>query len=423
MVDVMGTNSPVHATEPERGESAELRYLASRSQVVPVRELLNAGPRAARFLARSTTRNLRFPEERLHPDIPTRTPRFGTAMGVWLDELLLAFMSTTRLNPSQEDLDRVSEEVTDGLAALEAAGALDDPSLAHRKPAKPPAMMTEARRYRGINFERVSFDSGYEPTIELPGTVRWQSLPANQKAHAYVLRHATPRPWLVQLHGFGMGRESDLVAMRSLHFHRNLGFNVLHPVFPSHGDRSSGASGEDVLTLDYLNNVHAVSQAVWEVRQLLAWAREDGTPLAVHGVSMGGYLGALLAGLAPDLHTVIAGVPTVDLAWVMERHAPEEELSSLAERDLVGERAQQIHRVVSPLAFEPQVPRNRRFVYAGVADRMATPGQAHRLWTHWGEPPVLWYRGAHVAFAWSREVRGFVDRALDDVGLAEEDPI
>ena len=376
-----------------------------------------------RFLARSTTRNLRFPEQRLHPDIPTRTPRFGTAMGVWLDELFLAFMSTTRLNPTSEDLDRIDDEVADALVALDAAGALENPALAHRTPTGPPAMMTEQRRYRGVTFERVSFDSNYEPTVQLPGTVRWQSLPANQRAHAYVLRHAEPRPWLVQLHGFGMGRESDLVAMRSLHFHRSLGFNVIHPVFPSHGDRSTGASGEDVLTLDYLNNVHAVSQAVWEVRQLLAWARRDETPLAVHGVSMGGYLGALLAGLAPDLHTVISGVPTVDLAWVMERHAPPEELEAMVERDLVGERAQRIHRVVSPLAFTPQVPRRRRFVYAGVADRMATPGQAHRLYSHWEEPQVLWYRGAHVAFAWSGEVRRFVDRALDDVGLAEEDPI
>jgi len=333
-------------------------------------------------------------------------------MGVWIDELMLAFMATTRLNLSSSELDRISDEVGEAIEALRAAGAFEDPTLAHRKPTAPPKMTSEAKSYRGISFQHVTFASGYEPTIELPGTTRWQSLAANQTAHAYVLRHREPRPWLVQLHGFGMGKVSDLVAMRSLHFHRDLGFNVIHPVFPSHGERSSGASGEEVLTLDYLNNVHAVSQAVWDVRQLLEWARGDDTAIAVHGVSMGGYLAALLAGLAPDLRTVISGVPTVDMAWVMQRHTPDEERLALDERQLTGERAQKIHRVISPLAFEPNVAPEGRFIYAGVADRMATPGQAHRLWKHWDEPSVLWYRGAHVSFAWSREVRRFVDRAL-----------
>ncbi len=214
----------------------------------------------------------------------------------------------------------------------------------------------------------------------------------------------------VALLGFTSGTTGEPKA--TMHFHRDLGFNVLHPVFPSHGPRSSGVSGEEVLTLDYLNNVHAVSQAVWDVRQLLDWAREDDQPIAIHGVSMGGYLAALLAGLAPDLHTVITGVPTVDMAWVMQRHTPDEERVALDERSLIGERAQKIHSVISPLAFTPNVPVERRFVYAGVADRMATPGQAYRLWTHWDEPSVLWYRGAHVSFAWSREVRRFVDRSL-----------
>ncbi len=412
----MAASSKLPETSTEAAAQAEISYLATMSQAIPVMELLAAGPRAARFLARSTTRNLRFPGAMSHPNIPTRTPSMGTAFGVWLDELMLAFMATTRLNPTDDDLDRISEEVTTAIAALDAAGAFKDPTVAHRKPTGAPKMTSESASYRGIPYQHVTYESGYDPTIELPGATRWQSHAANQVAHAYVLRHDEPRPWLVQLHGFGMGKPTDLIAMRSLHFHRDLGFNVIHPVFPSHGPRSSGVSGEEVLTLDYLNNVHAVSQAVWDVRQLLDWAREDDRPIAIHGVSMGGYLAALLAGLAPDLHSVITGVPTVDMAWVMQRHTPDEERIALDERSLLGERAQKIHSVISPLDFTPNVPVERRFIYAGVADRMATPGQAYRLWTHWDEPSVLWYRGAHVSFAWSREVRRFVDRSLREIG-------
>lgn len=398
-------------------EPARLRYLATRAQGFPLGKVLAAGPRATQFLARSTTRNLRFPEQLTHPDIPTRTPRPTTAFGVWADELMLAFMATTRLAFDDAELDRISDEVGAALESLRAAGALDDPARAHRNPETGPELTATPAGYRGVRYQHVTFASEYAPAVDLPGYERWQAIGPNRTAHAFVLRHRRPRPWLVQLHGFGMGKVSDLVAMRSLHFHRDLGFNVLHPVFPVHGERSSGVDGAEALTLDYLNNVHAVSQAMWDVRRLLRWIADDGQPVAVHGVSMGGYLAALLAGVEHDLHTVISGVPTVDLAWVMERHSPDHERLALDERQLLGERAQQIHSIISPLSFAPLVPPGNRYVYAGVADRMATPGQAHRLWSHWEQPSVLWYRGAHISFAWSGEVRRFVDRALHKSGL------
>ena len=172
--------------------------------------------------------------------------------------------------------------------------------------------------------------------------------------------------------------------------------------------------------MDYLNNVHAVSQAISDVRQVISWIEQeqpDAGPVAVHGVSMGGYLAAMLAGVEERVGCVISGVPTVDLAWVMKRHLPEEDRVLADEHRLLGDRADRIHSVVSPLALEPLVPHNQRFVYAGVADRMATPGQAYRLWEHWDQPSVLWYRGAHISFAWSREVRSFVDWALRSSGF------
>jgi hypothetical protein len=43
---------------------------------------------------------------------------------------------------------------------------------------------------------------------------------------------------------------------------------------------------------------------------------------------------------------------------------------------------------------------------------MTTPGEAHRLWTHWGRPDVCWYPGSHCASSWSREALRFVDGVL-----------
>ncbi|MEQ8842004.1 MAG: alpha/beta fold hydrolase [Acidimicrobiales bacterium] len=406
--------------EPRRGplDTAAGGYLLSRTSGISPFEILAAGPRASRFLLRSATRGLRG-GDRERPEIPTRIPTWSTAFGVWADELVLAFMATTRLSASDDDFARISDEVTDALAALEKAGALDDPRVLHPRPEAPTARIAPAR-YRGLRFEHLQFMSGYTPAVPLPGTTRWMSVTTNQTVHAYVLRHPTPRPWVVQLHGFGMGKESDVVALRARHLFSDLGVNVIQPVFPGHGPRAE-VGGEDALTMDYLNNVHAVSQAISDVRQVISWIEAtdpDAGPVAVHGVSMGGYLAALLAGLDERVGCVISGVPTVDLSWVMNRHLPEDDRVLADEYRLLGERAARIHSVVSPLALDPLVPHDRRFVYAGVADRMATPGEAYRLWVHWEQPSVLWYRGAHVAFAWSREVRSFIDRALRSSGYA-----
>jgi len=396
-------------------------YLASRSTGLSPLKLLAAGPRASQFMLRSATRGLRGGNRQSAPEIPTRVPTVGTAFGVWADELVLAFMATTRLSSSAADFARTAEEVGEALDVLRAAGMLDDPGALHPLRPPPDAHLAPAR-YRGIRYEHLTFPTGYEPAVPLPGTSRWMSVGSNQTVHAYVMRHRTPRPWVVQLHGFGMGNASDLVAMRARHLYQDLGLNVIQPVFPSHGPRAE-ADGEEALTMDYLNNVHAVSQAISDVRQLISWVQStqpDAGPVAVHGVSMGGYLAALLAGVDDRVGCVISGVPTVDLAWVMNRHLPESDRLLADEHRLLGERAEQIHSVVSPLTLSPVVPHARRFVYAGVADRMATPGQAYRLWEHWGQPSVLWYRGAHVSFAWSREVRGFVDRALRSSGFVHE---
>ena len=134
--------------------------------------------------------------------------------------------------------------------------------------------------------------------------------------------------------------------------------------------------------------------------------------MIVHGVSLGAYTAALLGGLEDGLSGIIAGVPSVDLPWVMRNHVPPQARPEVEAHGLFGELADQVHHVVSPLAFECRVLRDRRFIYAGVADRMAKPEAAHRLWEHWDEPSICWYGGSHVGFTLSREVRRYVDRAV-----------
>jgi hypothetical protein len=73
--------------------------------------------------------------------------------------------------------------------------------------------------------------------------------------------------------------------------------------------------------------------------------------------------------------------------------------------------------VVSPLVLEPQVPRERRYLFGGSADRLVPPDQLRDLWRHWQEPQIAWYPGAHVTFGLHPHVRQFVLHALRESGL------
>ena len=78
--------------------------------------------------------------------------------------------------------------------------------------------------------------------------------------------------------------------------------------------------------------------------------------------------------------------------------------------------------MVSPLTFEPKVPHDSRFIYAGLADRMAPPEQAQRLWEHWGEPEIAWYPGNHVGYLLTGEITRFVEVALSPWTIRREQP-
>lgn len=85
------------------------------------------------------------------------------------------------------------------------------------------------------------------------------------------------------------------------------------------------------------------------------------------------------------------------------------------------ELARPIGRMVSPLALEPRIPPQGRFIYAGVADRIVHPRQqVMQLWKHWGQPDIGWYHGGHTGFFQAKPVQRFVDAALVQSGLIRD---
>jgi hypothetical protein len=360
-------------------------------------------------------------QEPHHEGVPTPVPTLRLGAEVGLDEALLGTMSSTHVLARGDDLEEIRRDVHAARELYQERGWLEKPAAFH---ATPPPLEKPELRPRGIpglDFEHLSFESGYEPHPDEPGRERWLSARANRTAHAWVLRHpGGPRPWLVCVHGYQMGLPLiDLHAFEAARLHHRRGLNLLLPVLPLHGPRKKGRrSGDHFIAGDVMSTLHAEAQAMWDLRRLVGWVREQGggepesAPIGVYGLSLGGYNAALFASLEDELACVVAGIPLTDFSRAVWRHGPPLHLRYFEKRGVVHEEVAEVLRVVSPLAMEPRVPRERRYLFGAPADRLVPADQVRDLWAHWDEPRIVWYPGGHITFRLHAPVRALVDDAL-----------
>lgn len=384
----------------------------------PARALMSV-PRTARFMGVTATRNFRKDV----PGLPVPTLSAALAAQVAMDEAILAMAMGPNRYPRRADYERVGAELAEAAALFEREGWLGDPASYHRMPPPLPDPVTTRGWALGQTYERILFPSGWLPRPSEPGAERWASYEPNNTASAVILQHpGAPRPWVVGIHGFATGYAyMDLIGLHARHLHRDLGLNVALPVLPLHGARKiTRMSGENFLSFDLINTLHGLTQAVWDIRRVLSWVRmQDPQGIALYGVSLGGYVTALLTGLEDGLDAVIAGIPVVDFPAMFRDQSPHRIRLRAVEHNILDGNAELVHHVVSPLTFAPKVPHDRRFIFAGLGDRMAPPTQAHALWKHWDEPELQWYGGNHVGYLWSKQVTAFLGSSLAKAGLVE----
>ena len=374
-------------------------------------------PKALWYVLPPASRARRRPHEDASVPLPGRSPL--VAAHVAGDEFARAVFALGRMGAALAAQPRVTEEMREATRLFEERGWLAEPRSYHADVALPAAPLK--LRPAGGGWESVSFLSGYAPDPLEPGAARWASYVPNRLVSAYVLRHPEPRPWVVGLHGMSMGRPAiDRRVFRAAHLHRDLGVNVMLPILPLHGSRRADVRPRPGLpTPDTMDNIHGLAQAAHDVRTLLRWIREQGAPrIGVMGMSLGGYVTSLVAGLEPALDCVIAGIPAVDFPSIFAAHTPRPVRREDWYVEQV-ERARTLHRVVSPLSFQPATPVERRFIYAGTADRLLDPvRQSGALWEHWGRPAIYWFDRGHVVHVRGADVGRFVDSALRQTGLA-----
>ncbi len=338
-----------------------------------------------------------------------------------IDDLtLMAFRRRGHQRPA-DDLARTASETESAVEFYRTLGWMDTPELAYPQPTPPASFVATPARAARFHYQHITFPSGYLPPAGDPVGPRWSDLESNNTIHAWVMRHPGPqRPWMVCLHGTGMGRPlMDLGLFRANWLYKELGVNIACPILPLHGPRRATVPESFTFPSDHtLHNVHGTLQSVWDVRRVLASLRAQGnTEIGVMGISLGGMIAGLVGDLDADLNCVILGAPVAELGALIERHTAQSvDPGELRQIEL----ARQVDRIISPLSLTPKTPHDRRFIYAGVVDKMVHHRyHAGRIWKHWGEPAALWYRGGHASLGYSRDIAKFIERAMRATGLVE----
>lgn len=214
------------------------------------------------------------------------------------------------------------------------------------------------------------------------------------RAAARLFLHRVPaRSTVLLVHGYLGG---DYRVERWLWPVRRLlrrGHDVALVTLPGHGVRAPRDGAHPYPSRDAHATARTTRQAIRELRGLLAFFRARGSAVGAAGVSLGGFLVALLATVEPELSFAIPVVPLSDLTAFAMGQVPDTASRAQIERALPA--AALAHLSTSPLARPSLLPLGRVVVLGAIGDRIAPPSHAMELAHHFGGALEL-FPGGHL---------------------------
>lgn len=335
------------------------------------------------------------------------------------DALVLAGFRFTMRRAEVPQLERIRDELAAARALVRERGWLLSPEACHHPSPPPPEQIAVRERRSGLlRFQHLSAPSSFAADPSFPGGERWRAEVKHRTNHAWCLRHAEPgRPWVVCVHGFGLGRPAlDFMALSARRLHRRRGCNLLFPILNFHGPRGIGwRSGDGFFSGEVLDTFHAMVQSIHDIRSWMAWLRsESAEPPSFFGVSLGGYhaaAAAALEGSNSELGQLVLGVPMVDPAKTLWFHAPESWKAETRAAGIFEEDARELWSLTSPLSF-PEPELRSAAIFSATADLLIPHPQLEQLIDHWPSARLLHSRRSHVTFRTAPEVSRFVDANL-----------
>jgi len=295
----------------------------------------------------------------------------------------------------------------------------------------PPPVKVKARRLGRqvwaptVGFvELISFKSPYRVTFPKLRASYYRH-ERNATARAQHWRHEDgPRPTIIVVHGFTGSPYWFNSTFFSLPWFYSHGCDVVLVTLPFHGarnDRLAPFSGSGLFT-DGLGHFHeAMLQSVCDIRVLIDYLLSTGVEhVGITGLSLGGYVSALMAAVEPRLHVSIPNSAVTDMSSLLDGWFPAGQLLKLALRKtgVPEESFQASMNLHSPLNYRPVLSRDRLFIIGGLGDRLAPPEQSARLYEHWGHPQIEWFPGSHIVHVGRGHYLRAVGRFLKATGFS-----
>jgi pimeloyl-ACP methyl ester carboxylesterase len=274
------------------------------------------------------------------------------------------------------------------------------------------------------DVDLLSFESPYEVKYR-PARERYLSHHRNRTARAMHWRHEDgPRPTIIVVHGFTGSPywfNSNFFQLPWFYGH---GCDVVLVVLPFHGrrnDRPAPYNGSGLFADGLATFNEAMFQSVCDLHVVIDYLESSGVEkVGITGLSLGGYVTALMAAVDPRLQFAIPNSAVTDISTLIDRWFPAAQVVNAGLR--LGRVDRDLHtaalRLHSPLRHEVRLARDRLFIVGGLADRLAPPEQSARLWQHWGRPRLHWFPGSHILHLRRAVYLREIGRFLRDTGFS-----
>jgi dienelactone hydrolase len=313
----------------------------------------------------------------------------AAAFDVMATAAVSAHASRTGQARAKPHADRVRQ--LERLEARFREAALDD-FFAEPQPIVPGERFVRKLGSDGIVTD-LSWHSAYQP-LDPEVRERYVGVRENSVAVARSFVRGRGRPAVILIHGYMAGPFAFEERVWPIGRFDRAGFDVVLFTLPFHGLRARLGQGAvpEFPGPDPRVNVEGFRQAMFDLQSLIDWLLQRGhARVGAVGMSLGGYMAALLASVEPRLDFVVPVIPLSSLADFAREQGS---LSPVAEEAaLQHSLLESIYRRVSPVARPARVPAERCLVVAAKADRVTPAAHARRLSVHLRAPLHSFYGG------------------------------
>jgi cephalosporin-C deacetylase-like acetyl esterase len=227
--------------------------------------------------------------------------------------------------------------------------------------------------------------------------------PANNTIHGdyFQPKRIGRRPGIVVLHILG----SDFALSRYLSLRlADRGVAAIFIRLPYYGERRPVDADRRFLSADLDRSMLAMRQGICDVRRSMTWLASrpeiDPSRLGVTGISLGGMVSAVVAGIDPTVNRaalLLAGGGLDTILWDMPEPEARRYHAAWVASGRTREDLARITRPFDPLTYATGMKNKHVMMIAGKVDEVVPPSAASALWEAAGMPEIIWYDCGHYS--------------------------